>query len=211
MRNICIFFFLLLAFHLACAQLSGLRQRTFSYYNHMETWREAQSFCREKHDDLITIRNQTEIWEFYKYQGWLGLYRDDDTSPWKWSKQDKIATFFNWDFNEPDSNQHCAYKVSFTNEWRNDGCDQRHMFMCYDESLTLVKENKTWDEALEYCRTLNKANSYDLATLITDDDHDFAQQKAHLATTEEVGRCLHSGVLYQLILSVRVDLPATCR
>lgn len=85
------------------------------------------------------------------------------------------------------------------------------MFMCYDESLTLVKENKTWDEALEYCRTLNKANSYDLATLITDDDHDFAQEKAQLATTEEVGRCLHSGVLYQLILSVCVDLPATCR
>ncbi|XP_016535280.1 secretory phospholipase A2 receptor-like isoform X1 [Poecilia formosa] len=187
MRNIGIFFFLLLASHLACVQLSGLRQRKFSYYYYYtETWRGAQSFCREKHDGLITIRNETEILEFYRYQGWLGLYRENNTSPWKWSMKDKVATFFNWDFNEPDSNEHCAYKVSFTSKWRNDECEQRHTFMCYDESLTLVKENKTWEEALEHCRTLNKVNRYNLATLITEDDHDFAQEIIQLATTEEV-------------------------
>lgn len=99
MRNSCIFFFLLLASRLACVQLSGLRQRTFSYYYNMKTWREAQSFCREKHEDLLTIRNETEIWPFYWYQGWLGLYQENDTSPWKRSMQVKMTTFFNWDFN----------------------------------------------------------------------------------------------------------------
>ncbi|XP_054892016.1 C-type lectin TsL-like [Poeciliopsis prolifica] len=186
MRNICIFFFLLLASHLACVQPSGLRQRKVSYYSYMKTWEAAQSFCREKHDDLITIRNEMEIREFYWYESWLGLYRENDTSPWKWSTKDKIATFFNWDVHEPDSNEHCAYKESFTSKWRNGECDQKHTFMCYDESLTLVKENKTWEEALEHCRTLNKVHSYDLATLSTDDDNHFAQEKAQLATTEEM-------------------------
>ncbi len=66
--------------------------------------------------------------------------------------------------------------------------------MCYDEMLVLVKENKTWEEALKHCRALeasdpNKPASayrnhrYDLATLLTEDDRIFAQKKARGATT----------------------------
>lgn len=69
-------------------------------------------------------------------------------------------------------------------------CDVPHTYLCYDEDLVLVKENKTWEEALEHCRTLKEGNRYDLATLITPDDHNYARERAQYATTEEVGRCL---------------------
>lgn len=69
--------------------------------------------------------------------------------------------------------------------------------MCNTELLVLVKENKTWEEALIHCRALEAKDpnlpvtaegnhKYDLATLLTDDDHKFAQGKARSATTDKV-------------------------
>lgn len=67
--------------------------------------------------------------------------------------------------------------------------------LCYDENLILVKENKTWEDALEQGRSLDTMDtddpassywihSYDLSSLITPDDHTTAQE----ATTDEVGQ-----------------------
>ncbi|KAF7643116.1 hypothetical protein LDENG_00242840 [Lucifuga dentata] len=69
--------------------------------------------------------------------------------------------------------------------------------MCYDETLVLVQENKTWEEALQHCRSLEAVDSskaateyqnhrYDLVSLLTQDDHDYAREKAQEATTDEV-------------------------
>ncbi|XP_027877815.1 struthiocalcin-1-like [Xiphophorus couchianus] len=85
-----------------------------------------------------------------------------------------------------DPNQNCGYIRSLTNKWEDDLCSFKRSYICYEETLVLVKENKTWDEALERCRSLSGAQSYDLATLVTNDDHDFAREKAQTATTEEV-------------------------
>lgn len=68
-------------------------------------------------------------------------------------------------------------------------------FICSAETLVLVKEKKTWEEALQHCRSLNEVDpgsvpwkkSFDLATLITPDDHKFARERAQEAMTEEVG------------------------
>lgn len=68
--------------------------------------------------------------------------------------------------------------------------------MCY-ERLLLVKDNKTWEEALEHCRSLGDEeppgwnHSYDLATLMTEDDITYARQKAQLASSNEVSFFLH--------------------
>ncbi|CAJ1076025.1 dromaiocalcin-1-like isoform X2 [Xyrichtys novacula] len=69
--------------------------------------------------------------------------------------------------------------------------------MTCKELLVLVKEEKTWEEALVHCRTLEAKDpdkpvsayenyKYDLATLLTDDDHEFAREKAQSATTDEI-------------------------
>ncbi|XP_043955102.1 struthiocalcin-1-like isoform X2 [Gambusia affinis] len=72
-------------------------------------------------------------------------------------------------------------------KWSSGGnCNYKLGFLCYDERLVLVKENKTWEEALEHCRTMKEGKNYTLATLNTIDDHNFAREKAQLATSEEV-------------------------
>ncbi|XP_063042906.1 uncharacterized protein si:dkey-88n24.6 [Engraulis encrasicolus] len=53
------------------------------------TWRAAQSYCREHHTDLASVKNKEEQEEL-KWQGyhnWIGLFRDD----WVWSDQNKSS------------------------------------------------------------------------------------------------------------------------
>uniref|UniRef100_A0A3Q3AWD6 C-type lectin domain-containing protein n=1 Tax=Kryptolebias marmoratus TaxID=37003 RepID=A0A3Q3AWD6_KRYMA len=75
---------------------SSLRPVSFISYENSTTWNEAQSFCRKKHIDLVTIKDETENQAFTSMKGWLGLYRVDKNSQWKWSSGDESATFFSW-------------------------------------------------------------------------------------------------------------------
>uniref|UniRef100_A0A3Q0R521 C-type lectin domain-containing protein n=1 Tax=Amphilophus citrinellus TaxID=61819 RepID=A0A3Q0R521_AMPCI len=62
----------------------------------MLTWKKAQAFCRKHHIDLVTIKDDQEN-KFFKGPGWIGLYRENASSPWKWSRGDEIVEFTNWD------------------------------------------------------------------------------------------------------------------
>uniref|UniRef100_A0A3Q2FE51 C-type lectin domain-containing protein n=1 Tax=Cyprinodon variegatus TaxID=28743 RepID=A0A3Q2FE51_CYPVA len=166
---------------------SVLRQRGFKMYEKEMTWKEAQSFCRKHHTDLATIRNKEKNSASSSFEGWIGLYKENKDDDWKWYRGDKIATFFNWYNGEPDYNdQNCDSKFLSEGQWRDWECDKRFKVICHDEILVLVKENKTWEEALEYCRALD-GSSFQLATLLTVDDHNSAQELAQTATTDEVG------------------------
>ncbi|MEQ2162784.1 hypothetical protein GOODEAATRI_023346, partial [Goodea atripinnis] len=182
---ICIFVPLV---HPVWSQYSKLNSLKFQHYSTMVTWQEAQHACRKSHTDLVTIRNEKQRQNFSHGQGWIGLYRENNAGPWKWSRGDDKATFFFWSSGEPQDDKHCAVQwpsKSGPNYWAPDGCDTKHTYMCYDETLVLVKENKTWEEALEHCRTLTEVNRYDLVTLITPDDYDYARERAQHATTDE--------------------------
>ncbi|XP_014831649.1 PREDICTED: secretory phospholipase A2 receptor-like [Poecilia mexicana] len=186
MRTILVVVSLMSVLYFACGQHLGLREGKFTFYEIQKPWSEAQASCREHHTDLITIRTETDIQVLNGTRGWIGLHRDNNTSNWKWSRRNETATFLNWDENEPSQNEHCVFQRPLTKKWSSVPCSATRVFICHDDGLILVKENKTWDEALEHCRTLNKVNRYDLATLTTDDDHNFARQTIQLATTEEV-------------------------
>ncbi|XP_044037337.1 uncharacterized protein LOC122868941 [Siniperca chuatsi] len=191
---ICVLVPLLLLLPPVCG--AGLRTDNFKHYSDTKSWRDAQAYCREKHTDLITIRDANENQALFSGQGWIGLYRED-SAEWKWSRRDEIANFTSWDIGEPDDGQNCAFKYTKKDKWDSDPCDVKHSFMCYNETLVLVKEKKTWEEALMHCRALEAVDPnkpatayqnhrYDLATLLTPDDHDFAREKAQGATTDEV-------------------------
>ncbi|XP_043955098.1 macrophage mannose receptor 1-like [Gambusia affinis] len=185
MRTILVAVPLMSVLYFACGQHLGLREGIVTYYEIQRPWSEAQASCRERHTDLITIRTETDIQALNGVRGWIGLHRDNKSN-WIWSRRNETARFFNWDQNEPSQNENCVYQRLVNKKWLTVPCDATRFFICYDDGLVLVKENKTWDEALAHCRTLNKVNSYDLATLITPDDHDFARETTLLATTEEV-------------------------
>ncbi|KAE8283612.1 hypothetical protein D5F01_LYC19015 [Larimichthys crocea] len=102
---------------------------------------------------------------------------------------DKRANYTIWRGDDPDIGEHCVYTRHDEFEWQSDNCDVHRSYTCYDQRMILVKEKKTWEKALEHCRALepldatkpatdNNNNRYDLATLLTEDDYSFAQDKA---------------------------------
>ncbi|XP_043077471.1 C-type mannose receptor 2-like isoform X2 [Puntigrus tetrazona] len=148
----------------------GRENATASYVLIYEyrTWAEAQSYCREHHTDLISIRNDAENQKIqyllrnihYNYI-WIGLYRT-----WSWSDQSN-SSFTYWSTYQPDSTESCTV-VSFSDsgKWTSTYCYYAYPFFCYSESASsrqyhFVSESKSWTEAQTYCRQ----NYTDLATI----------------------------------------------
>ncbi|CAI5696690.1 unnamed protein product [Oreochromis niloticus] len=199
MTKMCIFIQLLLFLSPVCGQLKV----AYDSPSVIMTWRDAQAYCRHNYTDLPTVRNKQENEHFVDY-GWIGLYREDAASPWKWSHGDEIATFTMWDTNEPKAQGNCVFKNN--GKWIVSDCDKERYFTCCTDPLVLVKENKTWEEALDHCRSLDRVNTnnptfsywnhrYDLVTLISPFDHTYARERAQEATTDEVwtGLCNLAG------------------
>uniref|UniRef100_A0A673WD70 C-type lectin domain-containing protein n=1 Tax=Salmo trutta TaxID=8032 RepID=A0A673WD70_SALTR len=116
---------------------------TFIFVNEpIKTFSEAQSYCREYHTDLASVRNQTENQEIQKMVSkgskvWIGLFRDS----WKWS-DGSDSSFRYWKPTQPNNNggvQSCGAAVykegqSWTDRWFDWNCNDRHPFVCYSAS-----------------------------------------------------------------------------
>ncbi|KAK7934011.1 hypothetical protein WMY93_004907 [Mugilogobius chulae] len=132
------------------------------------SWEGAQSYCRQNYTDLATFTNQAQS-DQLRY-GWTGLHFSQ--SQWRWSRGDVKANFTPWQIGQPRDNERCAY-WSPNALYSADCSDSRNGVNCNDDRLVLVKENKTWEEALEFCRELKvdgSAQSYRLAQLISLDE-----------------------------------------
>ncbi|KAJ8400272.1 hypothetical protein AAFF_G00399660 [Aldrovandia affinis] len=120
-------------------------------------WSEAQKYCRDKHSDLATVTNQEENTALRKQapdtvpEFWIGLFND----PWTWIDGSSL-TFQKWESTEPDNGQSLEECVVTRNDmWYDEQCSNAHPFFCYDDmrEMVLVREKKTWEEALDSCRT----------------------------------------------------------
>ncbi|KAJ4939104.1 hypothetical protein JOQ06_028565, partial [Pogonophryne albipinna] len=119
-------------------------------------------------------------------------------SEWKWSETDEIANFTNWAVGEPNhDDENCVFMNMITHKWNDAQCIREFSFLCSDETLVLVKERKTWDQALRHCRLLEAENPnepvdltcnyrYDLASVRTEDDRAYARLRAGEASTDQV-------------------------
>ncbi|CAB1345528.1 unnamed protein product [Coregonus sp. 'balchen'] len=108
-----------------------------------KNWSEAQSYCRESHTDLASVRNQTENQEIQKMVSegstvWIGLFRDS----WKWS-DGSASSFRYWWPEQPNNNnglnQSCCaavYKKEQTDRWFDWNCNDIKPFVCYSVKTT---------------------------------------------------------------------------
>uniref|UniRef100_A0A4W5RED9 C-type lectin domain-containing protein n=1 Tax=Hucho hucho TaxID=62062 RepID=A0A4W5RED9_9TELE len=67
-------------------------------------------------------------------------------------------------------NQDCV--SLWKNEMNDYQCTEQYPILCFDLNVVLVKENKTWEEALEHCRE----NYTDLTSLLSENDQLLVQR-----------------------------------
>ncbi|KAL7406462.1 hypothetical protein ABVT39_019879 [Epinephelus coioides] len=176
-----------------CAANHPINISQIVYISHPLTWSSAQKYCRTHYSDLVTIRSQEETDKLALYGGWIGLYYN--SGQWRWSRGYEEATFFIWDHDEPDSGQYCTLMHQSCSKWESDDCAKRHPFLCMDDRMILVREKKTWEEAVLHCRMLPVVSStnggiiypYNLASLPEAEDILFDREaiRAH-ATSDQV-------------------------
>ncbi|KAJ8336592.1 hypothetical protein SKAU_G00378120 [Synaphobranchus kaupii] len=150
-----------------------------------KTWTEAQSYCRQHHTDLVSVRNRTEnekVKEELTDQAlywWIGLYKN-----WKWSDESK-SSYRNWEITSDHSSlagddEICA--VVSSGQWKKKKCNEEYRFICYEDNLILVKQSKTWAEALTYCRQHHRH----LVAVSTETLQHWVKRRAENASTSHV-------------------------
>ncbi|KAK1155271.1 macrophage mannose receptor 1-like isoform X1 [Acipenser oxyrinchus oxyrinchus] len=144
-------------------------------------WSAAQTHCRDKYTDLATVHSQEEAKQLLDIlnisaNAWIGIYRDGNEN-WQWSNGDAVT------YNMRRTKLFCA-TVNPDGDWTDSVCHDKKHFMCYDngKKLFLVNENKTWEEAVEYCRS----NHTDLVSIESEQELQRVYREANEASSSHV-------------------------
>uniref|UniRef100_A0A8C6WGU8 C-type lectin domain-containing protein n=1 Tax=Neogobius melanostomus TaxID=47308 RepID=A0A8C6WGU8_9GOBI len=157
-------------------------------------WTAAQHYCREHHTDLLSGLDQLNSTNFSE-MCWIGLFKDT----WVWS-DDSNSSFRHWEQGDQHltkgythDNKSCA-KLGPTGQWIPALlCHKLYMITFFllscvcAEVFILVKENKTWEDAMDYCRHHHR----DLAWFDTPHLQGMVQKRAKMADSEVVWVGLH--------------------
>ncbi|XP_047445545.1 macrophage mannose receptor 1-like [Mugil cephalus] len=165
--------------HFLCYNGENIKSGSKKIHLNNETkknWTDAQKYCRGHHTDLVSGLNQLDQVKLSDGKDyWIGLFRDT----WRWSDGNS-SSFRHWN-QTLSSGDKCA--VTMLNEeqgrWKNANCTDQKPFFCYDDEVILIKENKTWEEALYYCRD----NYNDLVSITNLDEQRWVQERAKKAST----------------------------
>ncbi|KAF6737617.1 Macrophage mannose receptor 1 [Oryzias melastigma] len=146
-----------------CLQVCDLQPdvlvRRFRFVDLQRTWTEAQTYCREKFQDLATIQNLNNNTEAQQAavnsQFWIGLFN----GTWRWS-QDKEednnpSTWFEkWSTLEPGTGS--CVSISKAGAWYAKDCSTLNAFVCFSAETgqhVLVDQKKSWPDAQAHCRS----------------------------------------------------------
>ncbi|XP_047659622.1 macrophage mannose receptor 1-like [Tachysurus fulvidraco] len=157
----------------------------YVYISDKKSWYDAQTYCREKYTDLVSVRNQTENDEIRSVVNisdstdvWIGLFNDS----WYWSDRSN-STFRYWRSDKPSGSLICAaVSESEQRYWTDVNCTEKLPFICHENKVILIKEKLTWWEALTYCRS----HHHDLVSVRTEEMQLWVKEVTQNASTEHV-------------------------
>ncbi|KAI5608085.1 C-type mannose receptor 2, partial [Silurus asotus] len=161
--------------------------KEYIFVSTTKNWTDAQAYCKQNYEDLATVTTAEENQIVYALIGstnraWIGMYRSQiNVNIWMWSDESS-SFFFSWNIYQPSNsggNQNCVEIEP--GGWNDQFCYTNRMLLCY-RFLVLVKEEKTWAEALDYCRS--KYNG--LASPTPETQEQFADMEISQAQTKRV-------------------------
>ncbi len=115
--------------------------RQYHFVNQKMDWTEAQSYCREKHTDLVTINDiqeQNDIKQAIQRVNssadrvWIGL-----KSTWIWSLSDSDfyrrdeSQYSSWGSGQPQGDGDCVF-MNNDGQWHDETCSTTRHFICYN-------------------------------------------------------------------------------
>nr|XP_015824299.2 macrophage mannose receptor 1 [Nothobranchius furzeri] len=116
-----------------CMDVSGM-DATFYPISIRMNQTQAQSYCREHHTDLASVRNSMENQGLVKLIApsisWFGLYRNN----WMWSDDSTFSfTYWNTPNAEPSGGKQSCVAANFRSSglWEDWMCDIKKIFICY--------------------------------------------------------------------------------
>ncbi|KAJ0033504.1 hypothetical protein NQD34_000611, partial [Periophthalmus magnuspinnatus] len=123
------------------------------------SWHDAQKVCQDEHGGNLPtvtvdgIKEKGYLTEGKGVYGWIGLYRvGGDT--WMWAEGENL-TYNAWRNGEAVTNDCGAFNAD-KQMWQSYPCDTPLNVMCFVDKLIVVHERKTWEEALEHCKSLDQ-------------------------------------------------------
>ncbi len=156
-----------------------------------QSWYNASDYCREINSDLATITQTTTDTNQHKESGWIGLQRVGGET-WRWIGP--TSEYRNWAPGEP-LTADCAAFDTVTQKFHSNACSAKLLSICSDDNLILVKENKTWEEAMMHCQSMTSTcfhpsgpcmYTHNLLSLDNLSNFNYVRDRIYRATTHEV-------------------------
>uniref|UniRef100_H2M2T7 C-type lectin domain-containing protein n=1 Tax=Oryzias latipes TaxID=8090 RepID=H2M2T7_ORYLA len=162
----------------------------YHYVDQNMNWTGAQQHCRKEYTDLATVSTMADMEQLRnihseKTEIWIGLFNltgINVTSHWSLPGLQFNESQAKWKSGEPDgfTSETCGAVIDITEkQWVDTSCMDKAHFLCYNDHVILVKENRTWEEALYYCRH----HHHDLVTITNPEDQIWVQEKTKNASS----------------------------